>query len=527
MPQPIHSDSSALEQDWAKLVCRASSRLRSGRSRAGFLAGALFAVPASALAATTAAINLPRSVSLGLLATAVACPLLGWFIGRLRPLSPSLVHARIDRQFGLADEALAARELAHRTSPAWRAAILRQAVAHTGSADWNTAWPLHWPRRTGLATGSAVLAALLAFFLLPQSIPAGPDSAAALRAAQQTALAELTKDWDKTAKDQKGKEWDAFRETIAELKSKLGEPNLSDRELLVALARVEARLAEASQTLASAGVSNHAEDLSDALSGIDGMEAATKALKERDLAAAAAALDKAASALAAESAKLAFKDGTPAETAKRLDKLADKAAKKGDAKLAESVKKMREAASARDAKSLAKCSASLADQSREAASCDAARSALSSVARSLSEARLALAEGRKPGDKEGGLEMAGQSQSPARGPGQGPPGNGIGNGPGDHSPGAENALADATRKESLSGTANADGESTKRTVSSSESAPTLASAATEADLAEFTRLSREAVEDESLPLEHRRAIQRYFQLIRPTQDSAPPVSKTP
>jgi len=527
MPHPNHSDTSALEQDWGRLVTRAASRLRSGRARAGFVTGALIAVPVASLAAATSALGVRPAVSLALLSAAVAAPVLGWFIGRLRPLSPALVHARIDRQFGLADEALAARELADRTSPTWRAAILRQAVAHTGSVDWNIVWPLRWPRRTGLATGAAILAALLAFFLLPQSIPARPDPAAALRAAQQTALAELTKDWDKTTQDQKGKEWDAFRETIAELKSKLGEPNLSDRELLVALARVDARLADASKSLADAGISNHAEDLSDALSGIDGMEAAAKALKERDLAAAAAALDKAAATLAAEGAKTAFKDGTPDETAKRLDKLAEKAAAKGDTKLAESVKKMSEASKSRDAKSLAKSSASLAEQSREAASADAARSALSSVARSLSEARLALAEGRKPGDKDASLEMAGQSPSPARGPGQGPPGNGIGNGPGDHSPGAENALADATRKESLSGTANPDGESTKRTIRSSESAPTLASAATEVDLAEFTRLSREAVEDESLPLEYRRSIHRYFQLIRPGQDSADPISKTP
>lgn len=531
MTQPTPSDTSALERDWARLVSRAASRIRRERARAGFVTGAIIAVPAAALAALLAATSLPSSVSLALLVAAVSAPALGWLAGYLRPRSPAAIHARIDRQFGLADEALAARELADRTSPAWRAALLRQAVSHTSSTDWNTAWPVRWPRRSGFTTGAALLAALLAWFLLPRSVPAGPDPAAALRAEQHTALSDLAKTWEKTADDLKGEEWNAFRETLSELQTKLADQNLSERELLVALARVESKLAEATAAVAESGVSNHAEDLAEALAGIEGMEAAAKALKERDLAAAAKALDKAAASLAAADAKLAFKDGTGAEAAKRLAQLSEKAAQKGDAKLSEAAKKLAEAAKAGDCKSAGECSASLAEQSREAAANDSARASLASVSRSLSEARLALAEGKKPGESSESLSLAMQGQSPGRGSGGGPSGDGIGDAAGDHSPGAENALDPTARQESLAGVANADGESTKRTVRASEAAPTLAANATEAEIAEFTRLSREAVEDESLPLEHRRAIHRYFQLIRPSDAPAttlvPPVSKIP
>jgi hypothetical protein len=522
-----HPDTRALEQAWSALIVRAECRIRHARARSGLVAGAFVAVPLAALAAASAASGFNSTVSLSLIACAVTAPAVGWLVGRFRPLAPAVVHARIDRQFGLADEALAARELADHTSPAWRAAILRQAVAHTSAADWNSVWPVRWPRRTGFATGSALLAALLAFVLLPRSVPAGSDPAAALRAEQHTALAELAKDWEKTAEDLKGEEWNAFRETLTELQTKLADQNLSERELLVALARVESKLAEATAAVAESGVSNHAEDLADALAGIEGMEAAAKALKERDLAAAASALDKAAASLAAADAKLAFKDGTGAEAAKRLAQLSDKAAKKGDSKLAESAKKLSEAAKAGDCKSAGECSASHAEQSREAAAKDSARASLASVSRSLSEARLALAEGKKPGDASESMSLAMQGQTPGRGPGGGPSGNGIGDGAGDHSPGAENALDPTARKESLTGTANAEGESIKRTIKASEAAPSLAANATEAEIAEFTRLSREAVEDESLPLEHRRSIHRYFQLIRPSQETPSPVSKTP
>lgn len=532
-PDPAAPDDSpALERAWSLLVARAALRIRQNRARSAFVLGAVAAVPLAAFAAASSAVAFPPALSISALAAALAAPGLGWLAGRFRPLAPALVHARIDRQFGLADEALAARELAGLTSPAWRAAILRQAVAHTGSADWRTVWPVRWPRRAGLATAAALLAAVLAVFLLPRAPSVSANPAAALRAAQQTALAELAKTWEKTADDKKGEEWNAFRETVAELQAKLADPSLSERELLVALARVESRLAAASASLAEAGVSNHSEDLADALAGIEGMEAAAKALKDKNLSAAADALDKASKALSEKDAKASFKDGTGAESAKRLAQLADKAAKKGDSKLAESAKEMSKAAEAKDAKSLGQCSSSLARQSREAAANDAARSAASSVARSLADARSALSEGRTPGQGDDPLQLAGTA--PGSTPGRsassqsGPPGNGIGSAAGDHSPGAENALDAATRKESLTGTANADGESTKRTVRASEAAPTLASKATVADLAEFTRLSREAVEDESLPLEHRRSIHRYFQLIRPSSnDTAAASSSTP
>jgi hypothetical protein len=522
-----HPDSAALERAWTSLIARAESRIRHARARSGLVTGAFCAVPLAALAAGSAATRLNSAVPLSLLIAAIASPAFGWLVGRFRPLSPAVIHARIDRQFGLADEALAARELADRTSPAWRAAILRQAVAHTSSADWNIAWPVRWPRRTGFATGSAILAALLALVLLPRSVPVGPDPAAALRAEQHTALAELAKTWEKTADDLKGKEWDAFRETLAELQTKLAEQNLSERELLVALARVESKLAEATAAVAESGVSNHAEDLAEALAGIEGMEAAAKALKERDLAAAASALDKAAASLASADTKLAFKDGTGAEAAKRLAQLAEKAGQKGEAKLAEAAKKLGEAAKAGDKKAAGESSASLAEQSREAASKEVARASLASVSRSLSEARLALAEGKMPGESTESMSLAMQGDKPGRGPGGGQSGKGIGDAAGDHSLGAENALDPASRKESLTGTANAEGESTKRTIRASEAAPALAANATEAEIAEFTRLSREAVEDESLPLEHRRSIHRYFQLIRPSLETPPPVSKTP
>jgi hypothetical protein len=520
-PDPLLSDPAAAH--WAALVARAAARLRGERARAGAFLGALAAVPLFALSAATSALAHP-DLARALLATALALPALGALVGRFRPLDPARLHTRIDRQFGLADEALAARELAGLASPAWRAAILRQAVAHTSSADWKTAWPVRWPRRSGLAASAALLAALLALLQLPSPGSAAPDPAAARRAEQKTALSELAKDWEKTAEEMKGEEWDAFRASVAELQKKLDAPELSERELLVALARVESRLAEASRTLAEAALASSSEELAEALAGLENLDAATDALRKKDFAAAAKALDQASAKLSAADAKLALRDASGAETARRLDKLAEKAAQKREgSKLAKTAKQMREAVERRDAKSLGECSASLADDAREAAACEASSSSLAALSRSLAGARLALAEGKKPGENDAAFSLAGQGRSP----GSAQPGAGVGASAGDHSPGAEHDLAAASRQENLSGQANADGESTRRTVRATEAAPTLASAAGEADLAEFTRLSREAVEDESLPLEHRRAIHRYFQLIRPGSDTASAVSTSP
>lgn len=523
MPPPAATDDPALEKAWAALVARAAARMRAERVRAGLFHGALASVPVFAAAAGCSLAAQP-GLARAALAIAFALPLVGALAGRLRPLSETRLHARIDRQFGLADEALAARELSGRASPAWRSAVLRQALAHAGSADWKLAWPLRWPRRSGLAASAALLAALLALVQLPRLAPVSSDPAAARRAEQQAALSELAKDWEKTADQLQGEEWDAFRDTLAELQKQLAAPELGERELLVALARVESRLAEAKSALADSALATQSEELAEALAGLENLDEATRALRERDFAQAAKNFDNASARLAADAAKLEFRDATGAETARRLEKLAEKAAKTRDPKFAETAKKMREAVEKRDAKSLGQCSASLAAQSREAAARESAASALSSVARSLSDARLALAEGRKPGESESPASFAGQGQAPGaagRGPsGDGPPADGIGSGAGDHSLGPENELAAAARQENLSGVANAEGESTKRTVRASQGAPTLAGAATEAELAESMRLSREAVLDESIPLEHRRAIHRYFQLIRPTSETA-------
>lgn len=521
-PTAAHDSADAA---WADLVARAARRIRSERARSGACLGALAAVPLFAASAAASAAEL-SSPAFALLATACAAPALGALAGLLRPLSASRLHARIDRQFGLADEALAARELSGLASPAWRAAILRQAVEHTRSADWQKTWPVRWPRRGGLAAGAALLAALLALVQLPTPGSASPDPAAARRAEQKAALAELAKDWEKSADELKGEEWDAFRASVAELQKKLDAPELSERELLVALARVESRLAEASRSLAESGLAASSEELAEALAGLENLDAATDALRKKDFAAAAKAFDQASAKLSAADAKLALRDTTGAETARRLDKLAEKAAQKREgSKLAKTAKEMREALERRDAKSMGQCSASLADDAREAAACESASASLASLSRSLAGARLALAEGKKPGENDPAFSLAGQSRAPGSSQ---PGGQGIGSSPGDRSPGAEHELAATSRQENLSGQANAEGESTRRTIRASEAAPTLASAGSEAELAEFARLSREAIENESLPLEHRRAIHRYFQLIRPAGESAAAnVSKSP
>jgi hypothetical protein len=520
-----HSATPAPEAAWAALVARAARRIRSEHTRRGAFLGTLAAVPACALAAACAGLDqpLPARAALGL---ACALPLLGALAGRLRPLSPDRLHARIDRQFGLADEALAARELATRASPAWRAAILRQALDHAGSADWDVAWPLRWPRRSGLVLAAAALAALLAFVQLPRPAPAALTADDPRRTEQQTALADLARDWEKSADELAGEEAEALRQALAELQKQLAAPELTERELLLALARVDDRLADTRASLGDSALADQAEALAEALAGLEPLAAAAQALREREFTPAAQALDQAAATLSAAGAQLALRDATSAETERRLAQLAENAAKKGDAKLAQTAKDLREATAKKDAQALGQCTASLADQAREAASADSARSALGALSRSLSAARLALAEGRAPGSPE---PQPGQLASlPAAGPSgsSAGPGPGIGSAAGDHSLGTENALDPAARQESLSGQAQAEGESTRRTIRADQAAAVLAATGSAAELAEFARLSREAVEDESLPLEHRRAIQRYFQLIRPPA-AADAVSTSP
>ena len=87
--------------------------------------------------------------------------------------------------------------------------------------------------------------------------------------------------------------------------------------------------------------------------------------------------------------------------------------------------------------------------------------------------------------------------------------------------GEQTALANPGQTEVVTGTLG-EGESEITTSSSVTGASTTAGAATKSQLAEYIELSQKAVEDEALPLAHRRVIRSYFERIRPVAESQKP-----
>jgi hypothetical protein len=82
--------------------------------------------------------------------------------------------------------------------------------------------------------------------------------------------------------------------------------------------------------------------------------------------------------------------------------------------------------------------------------------------------------------------------------------------------GAETKLASNRTEEKVTGDVS-NGDSVITTEKSLEHSKEAPSTARQASFHEYEKLSREAIEDESIPLAHREAIRKYFEMIRPAE----------
>ena len=118
-------------------------------------------------------------------------------------------------------------------------------------------------------------------------------------------------------------------------------------------------------------------------------------------------------------------------------------------------------------------------------------------------------------------ESLGSGQNLARGmslvpklASQGPPGKGAGSEIDPNRFGAETKLASERSEEKLTGSIT-EGDSEITTEKTGEHSREATAAARKAGFTEYEKLSREVIEDESIPLAHRQAIRKYFEMIRP------------
>jgi hypothetical protein len=95
-------------------------------------------------------------------------------------------------------------------------------------------------------------------------------------------------------------------------------------------------------------------------------------------------------------------------------------------------------------------------------------------------------------------------------------GNGAGSEIDPNRYGSQTNLASNRTEEKVTGDVS-EGDSVITTEKSLEHSKEAPSVARQAHFHEYEKLSREAIEDESIPLAHREAIRKYFEMIRPAE----------
>lgn len=486
---------------------RAAWRIRTERLRAtvGVMVWALLAGATTWTAALLWrpewALAAPFGVGLAVVLLFLAADAaLFWHVDRRR------VVLRLDRQLGLADAAISADELTGGPRDEWRRHQLAHTVNDLAGHSWDERWPRRWPRFTGLAAATlGLLCALLIDAYLVERAGAQPLPTP-FQQAQLQALEAVFKDWEQAEKKFDDPE---LRERLAEVKplrEQILAGKLNEKEALVALSRLEEKLEAARRSLEAQSPESSAAELASAFEPIEGMSAMAAALRRKDFAQADKLAAELADKLSQPDSKLPEGAQKP-ENQQRLANAAKNLQERGQQAASEALRKteqgMKDGDSPQMGEGLKGLKKSLGGQAK----------------RDAEKQRLALQLAQMGQCKE----CLGTGQSLARGmslvpklAAQNEPGKGAGSEIDPNRFGAETKLASNRTEEKLTG-ALSTGDSEITTEKAGKRTREAASAARSAAFREYEKLSREAIEDESIPLAHRQAIRKYFEMIRPAE----------
>lgn len=430
-----------------------------------------------------------------------------------------ILAKRADHVLGLSDDLLSLAELesSGERGP-WFTAAERAARRRLEEAHWPSAWTIRVPRPTLFAAAAALLlsaaAAGFAWHLrgLENARLAQEDAAREQRAA---AADEVLKDWQdfvELTEDTELKKLFAGADQLREAVND-NDPTAA----MLEMNRMEERMNAVQASIENDSLASQAAGMAEALEAFEGMGAMSAALRNQNFPAAAEEAEKLAAKLSRASGEESALRRAAA-VSEMLASEAQTAAGRGNKSLSDALSEMAQAAAqcknpgSVPNSQLASPAKSLQDQFAQES---ARKSRGRAVA--LSKEQLEMLRRKLRGDKDCDL-MPSLCKSCS---GSNPGGKKAGTAPGGDPRGEETALAEAGLQESASGMIG-DGESETRTTSSASGSAGPTGASREAAFADYAELSRQAVEDESLPLAHRRVIRTYFERIRPAAENFQP-----
>ncbi|MFH5803442.1 hypothetical protein [Alienimonas sp. DA493] len=487
-------------------------RTRQRLARAGRWA-AWGLVPSAVVGATLGVLNVTGAATIppwAALAALAAGPVLGGLAGLLWTSGLHRAAAAVDAHYDLKDRATTALAWSKTDSP-WAALQRSDAAERLKTIEPAAVVPFRPGRR--LAVGSLAVAAVVGLALFPAPRQASADVAGpnedllAIAADVEAQIDEL----EEEIAEQSTPELEELIEELRERVEQMKEPTADAREVLAELSRMEESIRQRTDE-SGAAVTANLQALAAAMEAAEALRPAAEALKQEDFEQAAQMLEEAAPADAPRRERKA--------AAERMRKAAGAMSAAGLSRMSQATEQTADGMNEGNAAKASNGAKSLAKQMKQAATRQKLNRALRRQLDRLGECKGQCAACMSPGDSEGNGSSAGRGQgngnSLARGQGNrsDSPSNNFGMKDAGNVNDPASLLNGNRTQEEVTGVAG-DGPSDYETSKSPEGRETARRGYAER-YSEYQKRSEEVLENEAIPLGHRRLIRDYFEAIRPT-----------
>jgi hypothetical protein len=432
------------------------------------------------------------------LALLVGGPIVGALVGARRRLTWQDTAEAVDRHYGLKDRVISALEFTATPTPTeFQAAQVRDTLRHLARLNPPEVVPLRWPRSAPFALAAGALAVVLLArpFLLSHANALPPDPLAAVLAETRT-LEEQVREIEAAAKELQSAELQKLAEEMRRRIEEMKQPGVDFREAMAKVSQMQAALAAQMKEFNVALVDDQLQNLGKAMDGAGALEASGKALQEKQY-------DKAARELEQlESVKLDKKGAQAAGD--RMDQAAKEMKDKGLQQLGKATDKLAKGVKGNDKKQFQAGARDLAKEVRN-------HERRSRIMQLMAREQQRLADCKERCERYNRNLLA---QNQKGNPSSSPPPS-AGSSPTRSDPlGERSRLPTQQKLEEIQGKAGA-GPAEVEDVNDPQERTEKARRPDREVYQKYRRMSEAALENERIPLGHRQAIRRYFELIRP------------
>jgi len=438
-----------------------------------------------------------------------ACAVAGMVI-YLSRFDSHRLRVRMDSHAKLPDSVLSTGDWENASLDPWREQQRRQTLSALENLSWPAAWPVRWPRKLRVPVLCTLVLVLGVALISVNGAARARATMMAERAAnapvakeQLKPLEDVFKDWEEAQKIAPSPEMEKLLKELQPLREQMAQGKLSQKDLLLKLNDVQARLQSEQDKLEASSLDDLAKPMAEAMKDLDAMSGASAALQRQDFEGAKEQAQQAAQKYNSGEAKMPQGDNAQS-AANKMGAVAQQAASKNpDASNA--MKQMQQSLSNKDSNGMCKGLQNLSQSLAKAGQCKSQSHNLSLQMAQLSQCKNGMCNGK-------GITMGMPQLSLSKSLAQQ---HGAGTKTDPNHTGAQTSLDGSHQQVNLTGTA---GNGPSETHTESTTQPQFeqtASGVRTTDFSQYQKLSEQAMEDENLPIGQRQVIKRYFENIHP------------